>query len=115
MPIPVPVPTTQAVPVTGRLLSLGERLREAAASGHWAALASIDAELAQFLGRLDGTRLDVSERKALRQLQAVHEQVRADCGHELEHVRQTLAQMQQQRGGWSAYAESQDWGTEAKA
>jgi hypothetical protein len=30
-------------------------------------------------------------------------------------VRQTLAQMQQQRGGWSAYAESQDWGMETKA
>ncbi|WAC75541.1 flagellar protein FliT [Roseateles sp. SL47] len=114
MPIPVPVPTNQTVAVTGRLLSLGERLREAAASGHWAALASIDAELAQFLGRLDTGRLDATERKALRHLQAVHQQVRSDCDHELEHVRQTLHQMQQQRGGWSAYAESQDWGMEPK-
>ncbi|MBB3194126.1 flagellar protein FliT [Roseateles terrae] len=115
MPIPIPVPTTQAVPVTGRLVSLAERLREAAAAGHWAALASIDAELAQFLGRLDGQRLDLTERRALKHLQAVHQQVRSDCAHELEHVRQTLAQMQQQRGGWSAYAESQDWGMETKA
>jgi hypothetical protein len=102
-------------PVTARLQMLGERLREACGARNWTAVARTDAELATLLGGLDTTQLSPGERGALQQLRRLHAQVRGDCERELERVRQTLDQMQQQRQGWSAYAESQGWGMEAQA
>ena len=103
------------VPVTARLQMLGERLRDACAQRNWPALARGDAELAQLLGGLDVATLTPGERAALQQLHRLHQQISGECQRELERVGQTLAQMRQQRQGWSAYAESADWGTEAQA
>ncbi|WP_067067708.1 hypothetical protein [Roseateles chitosanitabidus] len=102
-------------PITARLQMLGERLRDACASRNWTSVARTDVELAQLLGTLDASRLSPGERGALQQLRRLHAQVRGECERELDRVRQTLDQMQQQRQGWSAYAESQDWGLEAQA
>ncbi|RZI57340.1 MAG: hypothetical protein EOP37_20840 [Rubrivivax sp.] len=101
--------------VTARLQQLGERLRDACAQRNWIALARSDAELAQVLGGLDVAALTPIERTALRQLRRLHQQISGECQRELERVGQTLEQMRQQRQGWSAYAESADWGTEAQA
>jgi hypothetical protein len=101
--------------VTTRLQQLGERLRDACAQRNWIALARSDAELAQVLGGLDVATLTPIERTALQQLRRLHQQISGECQRELERVGQTLEQMRQQRQGWSAYAESADWGTEAQA
>lgn len=102
-------------PVTARLQMLGERLRDACAARNWSSVARTDAELAQLLGALDAAGMSPGERGALQQLRRLHAQVRGECERELERVRQTLDQMQQQRQGWSAYAESTGWGVEAQA
>jgi hypothetical protein len=101
--------------ITARLQMLGERLREACAGRNWQALARSDAELAQLLQGLDGSRLSPGERAALQQLQRQHALVRAECERELARVGQILSQMQAQRSGWQAYAESHSWTQEASA
>ncbi len=105
----------RGVPITVRLQTLGERLRDACAQRNWTALARGDAELAQLLGGLDAGALTPGERTALQQLRRLHQQVGAECQRELERLGQTLEQMRQQRQGWSAYAESADWGPEVPA
>lgn len=107
--------TLRPVPITARLQRLGERLRDACAQRNWTALARTDAELAQLLGGLAVAALTPGERAALQQLRGLHEQISGECRRELERVGQTLEQMRQQRQGWSAYAESADWGAEAQA
>ncbi|OWQ93141.1 hypothetical protein CDN99_01170 [Roseateles aquatilis] len=104
-----------STPVTARLQMLGERLRDACATRNWTALTRADAELAQLLGALDGAALSPGERGALQRLRALHEQVRGECQRELDRVGEALAQMRQQRQGWSAYAQSHDWGMETQA
>ncbi len=107
--------TLRAMPVTTRLQRLGERLRDACAARNWTALARTDAELAALLTGLDVAALSPGERGALQQLRRLHQQISADCQRELDRVGQTLAQMRAQRQGWSAYAESADWGVGASA
>ncbi|UXH76896.1 flagellar protein FliT [Roseateles amylovorans] len=96
-----------------RLQALSDRLRHAGAAHDWSALAQTDAELAQWLGTLDPVTLSEADRAALQPLRRLHAQVRTECERELDRLRQTLAQMQQQRHGWLAYAESHAWGPES--
>lgn len=86
-----------------RLNDLARRLRRAASAEDWAALSTIDRELAHVLRWTPPTG-SRSERAALETVWRAHVEARERCAHETTRVDKVLAQMRQHRDGWMAYA-----------
>lgn len=104
-----------AAAATVRLRALADRLGQATAERNWGALAALDRELAELLAQLQaeltarGGALGTDERAALGLLRHAHQQARARCAEATEQLGTRLAEMQQNKDGWLAYAASSDW------
>ncbi|AKJ30363.1 hypothetical protein [Caldimonas brevitalea] len=88
-----------------QLLALAERLSAAASACDWAALAQVDRELAEALGRLaPPTEQSRSVRDAMAVLQHAHSRAQAACAGEAAALEARLADLGSRKEGWLAYA-----------
>jgi len=93
-----------------QLLALSARLGQAGGEQDWLALARIDRELAgQLAAWQGGAAWTAAERQALDGLRLQHGQASALVHAELARLGQLLQQLTENRGRWTAYAESADW------
>ncbi|SCK17531.1 hypothetical protein PSELUDRAFT_1858 [Vogesella sp. LIG4] len=84
--------------------TLTQRLDQAGASRDWPALAAADRELAALAGRLSSRALSSHESQQLPPLRAAHQLACQRCDSEMQQLTARMADWQQNREGWLAYA-----------
>lgn len=87
------------------LLKMAQGFGLAAAKQDWAALAALDAELAQLLLQLGPLESwQASQRRAVSALREAHREAWQSCQRESAELARRIAGMQASKDGWLAYA-----------